>query len=317
MGVTNTDLTVRIFVSDIAGVMASYDQLEVFRSTGDENGPWDEITAASATAATILNTKLEPYALDGKTLELRIGGVDTITAVFSGADPYTLAQAIIDINTALGPLGTAAEEGGYLRITAADTGTDSSVEVTGGTGYANIGLQLGQYDIGEDVRVPLVPGTQDYTELDHNGSRDYWYRVRYLNSGTGALSEYSVPCPGATFLVLPATDVIIGYVNLTDLSGNAWPNQRIIVSNAFLPSREFTYGVIGLDLNIYTDADGHAEVVLIKGVQVEVAFVGTGMRRRFVVPSSGSSFDLLDPSLADDEFGIQYNSVRIAERRFP
>ena len=317
MGVTNTDLTIRMFVADIATIIASYNRIQVFRSAGNELGPWEEITAAAATAATILGTDSDPFALNGKSLQLRIAGLTTYTVNFAGADPYTAAQAVIDINTAIGAAGTATDESGFVRVTTTDTGTDASVEVVGGTGYADLGFQLNQFDIGEDVRITLVGGTQDYTEVDPNGSRDYWYRTRYYHAGTAAASEYSVAFPGATVLKLPTTDIIVGTARLVDLEGNALPNQRISVYNLFEPSIRSGYGVFGMEEDFYTDEDGYAEHVFVRGSLVEVTFENTSVNRRIRVPTSGSSFDILDTGLTQDVFSISIPVYNWAARGSP
>lgn len=317
MPVTNTDLTIRMFVADIATVIATYNRIQVFRSIGNELGPWTEITAAAATTASILGTESEPFKLNGLTLEIRVAGLTTVTVTFAGADPYTAAAAAVDIAAALAALGTATDDGGKVRITSTDTGTDASVEIVGGTGYAELGFALNQYDIGEDVRITLVGGTQDYTEIDHNGSRDYWYRTRYYHTGTGSYSEYSTAFPGATVLKLPSTDIITGTVNLVDLRGNALPNQRISIYNLFEPSRRSGYGVFGMEHDFYTDEDGHAECEFVRGALVEVTFENTSVNRRIRVPTSGSSFDILDSALADDVFDIAVPNYIFAERRSP
>ena len=317
MPVTNTDLTVRMFVDDIATVIATYNRIQVFRSTGNELGPWTEITAAAATTAAITGDRAEPFKLNGLTLQVQIAGLTTYTCTFAGADPYSVAQAVIDLNVVLGAAATASSVAGALKITTADTGTDASVEIVGGTAYANLGFQLNQYDIGEDARVTLVAGTQDYTLIDHNGSRDYWYRTRYYHTGTGDVSEYSSAFPGATVLKLPSTDVITGTVHLVDLQGNAQINQRCTVYNLFEPSIRSSYGIFGMETDFYTDEDGFGSVVLVRGSLIEVAFEHTSVRRRIRVPTTGSEFDILDATLAPDEFGIQYQNIVYAERRSP
>jgi hypothetical protein len=318
MPVTNTDLTIRMFVDDIATVIAAYNRIKVFRSIGNELGPWEEITGPALIAATLGGSETEPFLLNGLTLELTVDGVSPITVAFAGADPYTAAAAATDITTALGALGTASDDGtGKVRMWTTNTGTDASFEITGGTGYANLGFQLNQYDIGEDARITLSAGVQDYSEIDHNGSRDYWYRTRYYHTGTGAQSEYSTAFPGATVLKMPSTDLITGTVHLVDLRGNALPHQRISMYNLFEPSIRSTYGVFGMEHDFYTDEDGYGESVFVRGALVEVTFENTSVNRRIRVPTSGSEFDILDPTLAPDIFGISSPTYVWAERRSP
>ena len=317
MSVTGENITLRLFVSDIAGILSLYDNIQVFRSTGDETGPWERI-AGSATPAIIVGTdKTEPFALNGKNLYIKINNVTTVGAVFMGADPYSLANAIVDLNTALGALGLAIPSGSSVQMSTTAAGTAASIELTGGTALFSLGFQTGAYDIGENPAIALAPGTQDYTFIDHNGSEDYWYCIRYWNSVTMAVSEYGIPFPAKPIWVMPGTDLITGYANMVDLHGRALKNQLVTVYNVYEPSLRSGFGILGTEVSSEADDDGHVELALVRGSLVEVAFTGTPIRRRIRVPTTGSSFDLLDATLADDEFGIQTILFPIVERRFP
>jgi hypothetical protein len=133
----------------------------------------------------------------------------------------------------------------------------------------------------------------------------------------GSTSPYSPPFPASPVRKLPSTDLITGTCHLVDLKGNALPNQQIHIFNLFEPSIRSTYAVFGMDEYFKTDADGYAEISLVRGSLVEVAWVGTPVRRRVRVPVTGSEFDLLDASLADDNFGIHQPAIRLLERRSP
>ena len=64
-----------------------------------------------------------------------------------------------------------------------------------------------------------------------------------------------------------------------------------------------------------TDVSGQAQVTLVMGSVIDVVLEGTSIIRRIQVPNSGSTFDLLDPSLqTDDPFGIQTPDLPAAVR---
>lgn len=317
MPVTNTNVELHLFVDDIAGTIALYDKIQVFRSTGTSSGPWEEVAGTSAKASITGWSKTEPFALHGKTLELTIG-TSVVTASFPGADPYTAAAAVVNINTALGVLGLATVTAdGRIKIETAATGTAAGITATGGTGYANAGFQLNDFGIGVDAWVTLVVGQKDYYYTDHNGSSLYWYRYRFYNTVSGAYSEYSYPVPGNSIRKLSATDLITGTIHLVDLVGFALENKTVVLTTTYDPAFSGIYGVLGVTLYLTTDENGYAFTSLVKNSLIELIIVETGVRRRIRVPSTGTSFDLLDPSLSDDEFGIQYHSVSICERKFP
>lgn len=306
MPVTGEIVTLRLFVADIAGILALYDRIQVFRSTGDETGPWEQIAGVLASATVLGDEKTEPFALHGKTVDVKINNVTTVTATFAGADPYSLASALVNLNVALAALGTATADGTSVRMTTTASGTGASVEVVDGDAIFSLGFQDDDYGIGVDVAITLAVGVQDYTYLDYNGSQDYWYRIRYWNSATLAVGEYGIPFPASPIWKLPGTDIITGYANMADLHGRALSHQVVTVYNVYEPSIRSGFGILGTEVRATADDEGHIEVSLVRGSLVEVAFTGTPVRRRIRVPTTGTSFDLLDATLADDEFGIQY-----------
>lgn len=321
MPVTNIDIVLRLFVDDIALALASYTSIQLQRSTGDENGPWANITENAATAAVLTGQEDGPFLLNGLTLELLINGVSPVVVTFADPNPVSTAQAAAEITAALGALGAASDYNNYVRITTTATGTGASVQVTGGTGYSVAGFQvLDPYNfaLGSDAHVALAPGVQDYEQTDHNGATTYWYRSRYYNTVTAAASPWFPPWPADKPYVLPSSELITGTCHLVDLMGRALANQRVHVYNLFEPSRRLVgatvYGVFGTSEVLDTDESGYASVALIRGSLVEVVWEGTSVRRRLRVPTAGTEFDLLDPSLADDEFGIQVPNWPLATR---
>lgn len=317
MPVTGTVINLHLFVNDIAAVIASYDEMQVYRSEVGPDGPWTQIAGTASVAQVLGDNTSEPFLINGKTLLLKFNNLTTFTTTFVSVDPADAAAVAAEIDAVVTGTGTAIASGGRVLVSSVLMGTQASVEVTGGTGYANLGFQLADFGLGTTDAITLVAGTQDYSFSDYNGSADYWYRTRYYNSGSGAASEFSVPMPATAVRRLPSTDLITGTCSLIDLRGNALANQDVVVVNLWEPSIHSGYGVFGCEERVTTDADGYAEVTVIKGSLIDVFFPGTSVRRRIRVPDTGSSFDLLGSGLAEDEFGIQVPVLRVAERRFP
>lgn len=316
MTVTGIPLTLRLYVHDIAGVLTLYNRLQVFRSESGPLGPWSA-TASSAAAASILGDETTaPFKLNGTALELKIDLVDLVSCAFAGVDPYNLVDTVTDVNAALGVLGSAVGDNGSLRISTASTGTAASIEINGGDAFPFLGFQASDSGVGVDAAILLVAGVQEYIYTDNNGSSEYWYRTRYHNSVTGQSSEYNAPFPAKPVRNLPIANLITGYCDLVGLKGEALVGKRVHVYNLF-QSVVLGYVIAGTAETAEADKDGHVEFTLIRGSRIDVTVEGTSIRRRVVVPTTGASFDLFDPALADDEFGIQKPVINYAERTFP
>lgn len=317
--VTKTLIKVKIFVDDIDAIIADFDQIEVWRSVAS-SGPWEPVAVngGPTSASVIGDDRQEPFQLNGRTLEVEFNGITKRTASFTGADPYSGASAVADIDAAITSLGSSSVTDGSLKITTTSTGNGASVQVTGGD-YTNAGYQLDDCGLGYDAPVDLVPGQQAYVCEDHNGHASYWYRTRYRNSVSAEVSEYSVPFPATSVQKLDPASLITGTCHLVDLRGNALVGQMLTIHNLLEPSISGGYGILGGDLYLTTDSEGYCSTTLVRGSLVEVAFSNTPVRRRIRVPTDPTleEFDFLDGDLAEDEFGIQVPNIRLAERRSP
>lgn len=103
-------------------------------------------------------------------------------------------------------------------------------------------------------------------------------------------------------------DTTIMRAQIVDLQGNPIPNVGIAISNKFVPIAKTsiagnTVGVMSPALHAETDNTGAVEVVLLRGVQIEVAVEGTSIRRTFTTPNQ-SEFNLLDYFGTQDVFDI-------------
>lgn len=103
-------------------------------------------TAADGTAATVVGSVDltgvgVPAGLDGLTLIMSVNGAAPVTVLF--ATPVTAADVVTQVNAAFAPATVAALGGvgsAYLALTSPTTGPASSLNITGGTALAGVGL---------------------------------------------------------------------------------------------------------------------------------------------------------------------------------
>jgi hypothetical protein len=67
-------IRLRINVGDIAGVITSYNVIRIKRSLTGESGPYSYITALTNTAAVLISSLEGPFAVQGRTLQLKRDG---------------------------------------------------------------------------------------------------------------------------------------------------------------------------------------------------------------------------------------------------
>jgi len=90
---------------------------------------------------------------------------------------------------------------------------------------------------------------------------------------------------------------------------------KVAIVNVFCPYSKAGYFFAGRIKEIETDGMGQSEATFVKGSTVDIVLVGTSMIRRIVVPSSGTEFDIMDPTLVqDDPFQIQVPDLPAAPR---
>lgn len=311
-------IKVKIFVSEIANVLSLFDVIEIQRS--EAGSPYTDaknITDDVATSAVLVGTEEGPFSgLQGTTLQIKVDQGSEQTHTFTTADPISLANVIGELNGSITGI-TAADDGtGKLQITSDEVGTDSVLEITGGSSLATLGFTTGDKDNGEDQHVALQVGVSDYEYDDQSGAASYWYRSRFLNTVSGNVSTWADWIQGSTGAALDSASLIIGKVKLADVDGTALVGAKVQVVNVYNPLIEDTYFIAGRSKTIETDGTGSAEVTLIKGSTIDVIIEGTSIIRRIVVPDTGTEFDLLDESLVtDDPFGIQTPDLPAAVRR--
>lgn len=316
--VTNMPIQLSYFVADITTALLTYDRLRWWRSRTGQQGLYEQATAAAATSAVLTGTADTPHAVNGKTLTFTVDGASPFSVTFAGADPVTTATVAGEINAAVAGALVAADDGnGYLQLTSATTGSGSSIEITGGDAAPYLGLAEGDGAVGLDADITLVSGTHQYFYTDQNSGADFWYRVEFFNSSSLVTGGLGVPILANADDAVPVAQTITGYIRLASPTGSPDVGRRIIFANPALPNKssDGLWGILKQYVAGETDRNGYAEVRLLRGIQIDFNLVGTGFTRRITVPTTGDSFDLLDPALdVQDEFGIQEPDIDYAIR---
>lgn len=303
-----------------------YDRIEVHRSTMGEAGPYNELTGPAWSGAFVPadwtpGNSSGPYVnIVGRTLSIRVN-LRPLSVTFTGSDPLTFAQAALQASNAFAPLAGAFVDGhGRFVLGSTVVGGQVCLEVLSSDAAALLGLPLNPVDAtgyGRDPRLQLIVGVEQYTFRDYYGQKDYFYRVRFRNSLTGAVSAFSGPISAVPYAGLSSDKLVTGYVKLVRGDGAPDVKQEITI---FLPTT--TQRIEGATVNggqrvFLTDDTGRIEARLIRGTQVDVGIGGMNLMRRVTVPTDPSieSFDLLDPQYGeDDTFAVQRLNIPYAEK---
>lgn len=312
--------TLTVVIDDPDRVLAAdYDVFTVERSVLSMVGPFYEITEDTPTAGTLLGTAIEPFTVVGKILQVIIDENLQIDMQFTGADPLMAADVVSQINTALGAT-IAADETGQIRLTSTNTGTDSKIEIVGGSAAPTLGFTVGQRDIGTDAHVPVVSGVTTYQYIDEDGTAGYWYRTRYKDLDTGDASEPGIPFQATPSSPLDPAELCLCTVDLVDGTGTALVGQHISfypITPMLASTSSPNIGIaVGRRLiSIETDAQGHAEISLVKNLHVKVLFEGTSFVKNVIIPDD-TTCDLLQlMGDAVDLFSVAVPDLPAAPRR--
>jgi len=310
-------IKLRINVRDIAAVMSSYDVIRVKKSTTGESGQYDYITGAAATAAQLIAPTDETYNVVGKTLQILRDSHAQAEVTFTGTDPLTAATIVSQINTEVG-VSIASIEGDSFKLTSTITGSSSKMEIAGGTAAADFGWAADDRNVGLETQVDLQAGVSLYEFIDNDGESGDYYKVNYYNTSNQLSSTDSSAFLGATATLVAAGSLSIASVDLVDGAGVAVANQDITFWSVYEIVEVDTF-IAGIQrkpiATITTDAAGHAEVSLVRGLTIKAVFEGTSIIREFTVPDA-ASFNLLDQiSDSPDPFDIRTPDFNLALRR--
>lgn len=311
-----SSVTITVAVDDVDAVLESYDVIEVHRSVTGPTGTYVNLTNETKISASLTGSNDAPFTLNGLTLQIRVDGGEVQSATIEEADPVQIDPLVAELSDAFEDVTVSNGGTGNIKFTSNRTGTESVVEIYGGTALTALGLST-SFVSGQDRYVPLVSGYTEFTFTDNAGAASYYYKVRYLNTDTGVTSAFSDPIIGEQSSPI-SSELITATIDLVDMRGNPLVDTIVVVSNTFVATSLTVsgYGMLGASTEFNTDASGHGEVQLVKGSIVDVSITGTGITRRIVVPSSGTSFDLLAAvAAADDVFQIQTPDIPNAIRR--
>lgn len=310
-------IKIKIYVPEIANVLSLFDRIQVQRS--EAGSPYSDqkfITDQVAAAPYLVGTAEGPYAsLQGKTLKLKVNGGSEQTVSFTAANPISIENVIAEFNTTVTGATMSDNGEGKPKITGLLLGTAGTLEITGGTGLTILGFTVGQKDNGEDANITLLTGVDSYEYDDQSGEASYWYRERYFNSVSLTYSSWSDWMQGSTGAAISSANLIVGKIKLSAIDGTALVGVKVVIVNVFNPLSKDGYFIAGRTQEFETDGTGQTEMTLIKGSTIDVIISGTSVIRRILVPSTGTEFDLMDPTLVqDDPFQIQVPDLPAAPR---
>lgn len=305
----------------------TYDRVEVWRSRLTNVGPFEEVTGASALPAILYaggaSAAPQMAPIVGRTLELSVGAAETaVTVTFTGTDPVSAASIAAQITAANPGLLLATVLGdGRISIATVDTGADAVLRVVGGESVPILGLSTTEpasVAFGHDPRITLVPGTERYDFIDPNGSQSFFYRTRFRDSVSNAVSEFSDTVSSKTNSSLEASSLVIGYATLIDGMGRPMVNRKVLIH---FPNQYVTVSgktVLAGSSEAETDDTGYVDFPLVRGLRFQMAIAGTQMARDLVAPTDVAveDFDMFDPAYGtDDAWKVQQPNVDFAVRR--
>lgn len=319
-------ITLYAWITDEEDWAGRFNRLQFFRSTSGPSGPFEEITGSTWSAPRIPSNAGNPPSspitgklvnLVGMDLELLINEAE-LTITFTGSDPLSLTQAANQIAAQSGGLlSSYVDVRGQLVIETTQAGLNAKLEVLESDGATVLSLPVTSVT-GKDARLNLVVGQTTYEIRDTFGSRENYYRTRFLNSVTGARGEPSVSSTPRAALGVSAANVIVGYAELTQQSGSVWEGAEVhLYAEGGGPLVEGKL-VGGATLVKSADATGRVEFQVVRGQRLTVSVQGTLHVRTITVPTDPAieSFNFFDPTIADDDiFKVSVPDLVVAERR--
>jgi hypothetical protein len=316
-----------------------FDVLEMWRSTSGEDGPYEEITALTNRPARIPKDAGDPPAspVTGPSINI-LGNAMTLlvneqTEVFisftAGLDPKTFQEVATDITTqGLLLVEAYVEADGRMVVQTKDVGVDSILRVVEGDEDENtaaatmLGLPTTEPQslaYGRSARIPLLEDEDQYSFTDPYSSSEYYYKTRFRNSLTGAVSEFSEGFSVGAAVGVTQANLVCGRLELVQANGRPLQNQEVRLHVGFTGDEVDDKVVAGDDLVRSTDENGRVDFVLVRGLRVTVAVPGTDLSREIIVPTDStiSLFNLLDPTVVtgEDMFKVQVPDLVVAERR--
>jgi hypothetical protein len=307
-----------------------FNQIELWRSKTTPSGPYEELTGDTWRPARVPRTAEEPASssptgpsvyIEGLGLNVRVDGEEDFVVTFTGPDPVTYADAAAQVTAQGAGRFTAylTEEADFV-LQGTRPGNGAQLEVTGGDAAPLLELSIDlpeSYGRGKDARIGLIKDKEQYDFTDMLGSKTYYYKTRFRNSITNAVSEFSVAFAVGQALGVTPANIVCGYLDLVRSDGRPLANQLVQVYAPVQTSLVEEKLVTGARQAKVTDVDGHIEFTLVRGVSYTVSITGTDIVREIKAPTDPNVklFNLLKEGLEDDAFTVQIPDIVYAERR--
>lgn len=289
-------------VEDIVKALALYDVVQVWRSP-DNILSYTEITGTDDLPAVIDGTIAGTWNLNGTSLTVVKNNNDPITISFTGTNPFDLLTVIKTINTVIPNFASQVPSNtNRLRLTSDMLGLLSNLTLSG-TATSVLGLTTTKV-IGRAHRIPLTNPTTKYRFLDPDGLSTDYYKTRFYNTKTKAVSPYSEIVRATIPKILSDSDLVTASITLANMNGEPLINKRVIIIPMSLKRVGSTSLVSSQDrIVLTTDQYGFASAKLAKGMTIRVYIEATGFEREVVVPNT--DFDIMAiTTIAPDPFSI-------------
>jgi hypothetical protein len=258
-------------------------------------------------------------ALDGRELSFLVNRTLVVDIAFAGIDPISFGAAASQIVAqGLGLLGAYVATDGTFVVTGAGGGLESLLQLVSGDAAPQLGLVVGSEAAGKEAWLHLVPGQSEYRFTDPFGDSRFFYKTRFRNSSTNAVSAFSQVFTSASRLGISPSSLITGQVSLVQVNGKPLAFQEVRIHTEFNGTTVGGKVLAGGDVVRCTDVNGYVEFLLLRGQLLTVSLPGTDLYRQITVPTDPSltTFNLMDPSIAgEDVFKVAVPNLVYAERR--
>lgn len=294
----------------------TFNRIEVWRSRSTPGGPYEELTAYAWVPARlpkdggdrpVIVVAGPTVNIVGKTLEFLLKEKDKIPVLFTGVDPLTLSQVAFQIGAQSGGrLTSYVDEDAHLVIETLEPGTGAVLRVLVSDAASILALPLQEPDtlvFGRDARISLVQGSNVYYFSDISGSTEYFYKTRFFNSATGAVSAFSMPFGTGQALGVSPQFLVSGFLDLATSDGKPIVGRRVTLSLNFNGTLVDGKLLAGNALSQHTDILGHVEFNLVRGAKYDLAIAGLNLVKTVIAPTDTSitSFQLVDPDFSEQQ----------------
>jgi hypothetical protein len=306
------------------GEWDGFTHIQVFRSQVGQDGPYEELSGSWWASATLPEDATAPssvpapdvtYKVSGLTLSVIVDQVTTLSTTFSGTDPLDASACVAQISADMSPyVAPLVDAFGRLTISSVKAGGQSSICASGDASSV-FGFSEGVVVFGKDPRPILHRSRTSYSFRDYFGSSDYFYKTRFINLLSGAVSEFSQVIRCGMPDDLPTSSIAVGYLRCLSAAGKAQKNVRAIIQvDPQLASSQDRL-VTGVPQERLTDENGYVEFQLVRGLVATLVVPDMGLVRKITVPDD-ARFNLLEAGLGtDDPFDVRRISITSGERR--